>query len=388
MEHPLKNFHGIRFDADELDDNLKVDIYAYPFNWNPKRGLVHWHGRFIGKTLQGLLAFSYEGGGLRGGASGGIVVDSTTKKIVGVLNASGEGEDLVALAVPIQELSDFVTRAAPYVQATLFPKAVFVSPVAADLYPPYAWSSAEILLQRRVESAEVINLRSAAQNLAASMRNFTATEIFNWGHGNREPDATGEYETLIVGGEQRWRREGDKKWNDRAPFPRLNGWVTPGDDWSGLPEMVATVYNLRIHQAPDAITGGRSVHVFQYEANSEDRACGFDSGWNYLLLPLTRTKFYDCHGEVWLDEAGMILRISETMNLSGQWGRALRVVNYGSLERDGARYFVPVTFVTEAGNKTGYWCRGRFTDYGMFGVKVRWVTATESEQTRSAVTAR
>ena len=86
MRHPLKNFHGIGFDADDLENSPEADIYAYPFNWNPKRGLVHWHGKFIGKTRQGLLAFSYEEGRVRGGASGGIVVDSKTKKIVGILN--------------------------------------------------------------------------------------------------------------------------------------------------------------------------------------------------------------------------------------------------------------------------------------------------------------
>ena len=49
--------------------------YAYPFNWNPKRKLVHWQGKLIGNTSDGLLAFSYDEGRVRGGASGGIVVD-------------------------------------------------------------------------------------------------------------------------------------------------------------------------------------------------------------------------------------------------------------------------------------------------------------------------
>jgi len=63
------------------------------------------------------------------------VVDSKTKKIVGILNGIGEGKDRIALAVPVKELSDFVTRAQPYLQVTLFPKTVLISPVAADLYP-------------------------------------------------------------------------------------------------------------------------------------------------------------------------------------------------------------------------------------------------------------
>ena len=54
-------------------------------------------------------------------------MDNGTKKIVGILNGIGEGTDRVALAVPVGELSDFVTRAQPYLQASLFPKSVFVS---------------------------------------------------------------------------------------------------------------------------------------------------------------------------------------------------------------------------------------------------------------------
>ena len=197
----------------------RADIYAYPFNWNPKRGLVHWHGKFIGKTRQGLLAFSYEEGRVRGGASGGIVVDSKTKKIVGILNGVGEGKDRIALAVPVKELSGFVTRAQPYLQATLFPKTVFVSPVASDLYPPYVWPRAENLSQRPVEPPEVVRLRLAAQHLADSMSNFTATETFAWGRDNREPEVTDAYETLILDGWQRWRRQGNKKFYDNVPFP-------------------------------------------------------------------------------------------------------------------------------------------------------------------------
>jgi len=91
MRHPVKGFHGIGFDADDLENSYEADIYAYPLDWNPKRRLLRWHGKFIGKTGQGLLAFSYEEGRVRGGASGGIVVDSKTKKIVGILSGMARG---------------------------------------------------------------------------------------------------------------------------------------------------------------------------------------------------------------------------------------------------------------------------------------------------------
>ena len=384
MRHPVKNFHGIGFDGNDLENGAEVDIYAYPFNWNPKRGLVHWHGKFIGETQQGLLAFSYEEGRVRGGASGGIVVDSNTKKIVGILNEIGEGKDRIALAVPVKELSGFVTRAQPYLQATLFPKTVFVSPVAADLYPRYVWARAEGLSQRPAEPTEVVKLRRAAQHLADSMRHFTATETFAWGRDNPEPEVTDAYETLILDGAQRWRRQGNKKFYDNVPFPPLNGSIVSGDQWSALPRMVGTELDLKIHQAPDAIVGGRTVHVFQYAANVEDSVCLFRSVMSYGFFQRSTTKFYDCHGEVWTDESGIILRISQALDLSGPWYRWWGVMTYGWLEKDGTQYLVPVTITTQAEHNQTYWCRGLFTDYEMFGVKTRLVLPTEPERTQKS----
>ena len=384
MRHPVKNFHGIGFDGNDLENGAEVDIYAYPFNWNPKRGLVHWHGKFIGETQQGLLAFSYEEGRVRGGASGGIVVDSNTKKIVGILNEIGEGKDRIALAVPVRELSGFVTRAQPYLQATLFPKTVFVSPVAADLYPRYVWARAEGLSQRPAEPPEVVKLRRAAQHLADSMRHFTATETFAWGRDNPEPEVTDAYETLILDGAQRWRRQGNKKFYDNVPFPPLNGSIVSGDQWSALPRMVGTELDLKIHQAPDAIVGGRTVHVFQYAANVEDSVCLFRSVMSYGFFQRSTTKFYDCHGEVWTDESGIILRISQALDLSGPWYRWWGVMTYGWLEKDGTQYLVPVTITTQAEHNQTYWCRGLFTDYEMFGVKTRLVLPTEPERTQKS----
>jgi hypothetical protein len=385
MRHPLKDFHGIGFDADDLENSVEADIYAYPFNWNPKRGLVRWHGKFIGKTPQGLLAFSYEEGRVRGGASGGIVVDSKTKKIVGILNAIGESQNRIALAVPVKELSDFVTRAQPYLQAALFPKTVFVSPVAADLYAPYVWPRAEGLLQRPAEPPDVVKLRRTAQHLADSMRNFTATETFAWGRDNREPELTDAYETLIVDGWQRWRRQGNKKFYDNVPFPLLDGSsIVSGAEWSELPRMVGTELNLKIHQAPDAVVGGRTVHIFQYAANVEDRVCAFRSVLNYGFFQWNTEKFYDCHGEVWMSESGIILRISEALDLSGPWHRWWGVVTYGWLEKDATQYLVPVTITTQAEWKKTYWCRGLFTDYEMFGVKARLVLPTEPEEAQKS----
>jgi hypothetical protein len=385
MRHPLKHFHGIGFDADELESSAEVDIYAYPFNGNPKRGLVRWHGKFIGQTPEGLLAFSYAEGQVRGGASGGIVVDSKTTKIVGILSGIAESKNRIALAVPVKELADFVTRAQPYLQAALFPKTVFVSPLAADVYAPYVWPRVEGLLQRPAEPAAVVKLRRTAQNLADSMRNFTATQTFAWGHGNREPEVAEAYETLIVDGWQRWRRVGDKKLYDIVPFPPLNASIIPGPQWVELPGMVGTELNLRIHQAPDVIMDGRNVHVFQYGASVEDGVCGFRSTIYYGFFWRSTEKSYACHGEVWMDESGIILRISQALELSGPWYNLWEVVTYGWLEKDATRYLVPVTITMQAEHKNTYWCRGLFTDYEMFGVKSRVVPLEPERAQRSAL---
>lgn len=382
MRHPLKGFHGAGFDTDELENNTEADIYSFPFNLNPKRGLVSWHARFIGKTRQGLLAFSYEEGQVRAGASGGIVIDSATQKIIGILNGIAKEKDRIVLAVPVKELADFVSRAQPYLQTSIFPKTVFISPVAKDLYTPYAWPRSGSFSQRPPEPLEVVKLRHTAQQLANSMRNFTATETFSWGHDNREPDLTDAYETLILEGWQRWRRLNDQKFSDDSPFPHLllTASITTGDLWSQLPRMVGIELNLKIHAAPDAVVGGRTVHVFQYAANAEDGVCGFQT----FGSSGSKKKFYDCHGEVWTDESGNILRISQTLDLSGPWYSFWGVMTYGWLMKDGKQYLVPITFATQAENKKMYWCRGLFTDYDMFGVKAQLVLPNEAGQTQKS----
>jgi hypothetical protein len=382
MRHPLKHFHGIAFDVDDLKFGLEADIYAYPFKGNPKRGLVRWHAKYIGKSRpDGLLAFQYEGGGFRGGASGGIVIDSNTKKIVGILHGAATNLDHVLLAVPVRELSDFVARAQPYLQATVFPTTVFISPVAADLHRPHAWRTSEALSQRPTETPEVHELRHRAQRLADSMRNFSAIETFAWGHGDHRPEATDAYETLILDGLQTWRLPGTEKSYKHVPFPPLSyGSLVPGAEWSYLPLMVGTALDLKINQASDTTMGGRTIHVFQYAGSAEDRVCTITYVFmSFGPLELSKRKIYDCHGEVWTDESGNILRISENYDRPGF--RA--VMTYGWLEKDGRKYPVPVTLTTELGM---YWCRGLFTDYQMFGVKSHWILSSEEpkESTRAA----
>jgi len=59
------------------------------------------------------------------------------------------------------------------------------------------------------------------------------------------------------------------------------------------------------------------------EGNDESivRVSLFRSEMNYGFFTHSTSKFYDCHGEVCVDESGTILRISESFDLSGPWYR-------------------------------------------------------------------
>ena len=380
MRRPLKGLHGAGFDTEDLAEGEEADIYGYPLGWNPKRGLVHWRGTFLGKNPQGLLSYRCKDGRVRPGASGGIVVNGSGK-IVGIFNAIGE--DGVALAVPAGQLADFVGRAQPYLQEVLFPKQVFVSPGAADLYPPYDLPAGDA---HPTNSADVLRLRLAAQRLADSMTNFIATQTFAWGRDNREAETADAYETLVLDGNQRWHRPSGKKFYDEIPFPPVADFVNPGAEWSQLPQMVGRFYGVALRQAPDAVASGRTIHVFQYAARAEDRVCSFGYvgllefiGLSFFRHP---NKFYDCHGEVWTDTSGVILRISLTMDLTGPSYRYRALVTYGWVEKDGAQHLVPVTLVAQSEDrKSTRWCRGLFTDYGMFGTKTRVLVAEDPNRT-------
>src|ERR1700719_58201 len=79
LRHPLPHYHGVRYSLEDLEPGLEVDIYGYPLeSINPVRKLLQFHATFKAKTTSGLLAFDYSPAGgktIRGGASGGVVVD-------------------------------------------------------------------------------------------------------------------------------------------------------------------------------------------------------------------------------------------------------------------------------------------------------------------------
>jgi hypothetical protein len=379
LRHSLPHHHGVAFSLDDLEIGQEVDIYAYPKEGiNPLRSLVQFRGTFKGQTTTGQLAFEYSlsaGKAIQPGASGGIVVDSKSQRIVGILNAIAKDGESIALAVPVPSLADFVNKVQPYLAQSLFPSIKGISPVSADLYPKFVPPPPSGVLEHRPEEpAEVTVLRSKAQLLADSMRNLIAVQTFAWGSGDKAPTMESAYEVRVLDGFQRFREYPDGKRELRdVPFPPLNTAMVPGGEWSELPELVGTELRLKIHRAADAEVNGQRMKVFQYWAGTEDGVCRWKSNLDLGFFAISKIATVACYGEVWTDEDFNVLRMSEHYELPGKWKDYRAVVTYGWLRRsDDAPRLIPLTISTQAEyNKRIFWCRGQFTDYQVFSSRVK-----------------
>jgi len=385
LRHPLSHHHGLTFSLDELEVGQKVDIYGYPKDViNPFRKLTRFPAKFKGPTTSGLLAFDYELSADQpirvAGASGGIVVDRKTGKIVGILSGTTEA---TAAAVSIQTLVDFVTKVQPFLAQRIFPPTKQISPVSADIYPKFVPPRSDGLHHRTEEPYEVGVLRQQAQLLADSIANSIAVQSFAWGTGDREPDVHAAYEVRVIDGVQKFRSYPDgKKESEEVPFPARKAWALPASEWSELPKMVGADFRLKVHQAPDAIVNERRMKVFQYYSSVEDNQCLFAPVEDYGLFIVSKTIAVACYGEVWTDENMNIVRMSERLELSEKlkafrgWEDVSVVLTYGWLKRaDEPAMVVPVTYYAESrDNKQVYWCRGQFTGYRLFAVRARIAT--------------
>src|SRR6266851_4151619 len=272
LRHSLPHHHGLSYSLDELQVGQQVDIYGYPKGTiNPTRKLTRFPATFKAPTTSGFLAFAYQLSADKPirirGASGGIVVDRRTEKIIGILSETNE---TTAVAVSVQTLADFVSKVEPFLAARIFPTTKDVSPVSADLYPKFTPHSdhnpkfvpihIDGLQHRPEEPFEVSVLRKKAQVLADSMRNFIAVQSFAWGSGDNEPQAEAQFEVRVIDGYQRFREypEGKEEFQD-LPLPSLNNVVGTGGEWSELPEMVGTKLALKIRQAADVVVNERRV---------------------------------------------------------------------------------------------------------------------------------
>ncbi len=392
LQGSLPDHHGFPFSLDKLEVGQEVDIYGYPKEpINPVRKLTRFPATFKAWSKSGFLAFDYQLSGDKPirirGASGGIVVDRKTEKIVGIMTETNE---TMALAVPVQNLVDFVSKVQPFLAQRVFPSNWDVLPASADLYPKFITardhyskfvpSRGEGLEHRPEEPLEVSVLREKAQLLAHSIRNFIALQSFAWGSGNDEPVAQAEYEVRVIDGVQRFRKypNGEEQL-ENADHPPRNGYVLPGHEWSNLPEMVGTQYRLKIRQAADVVVNERRIKVFQYSASVEDNLCFMQPIDDYLLFKLNKTVTVACYGEVWTDGDSNIVRMSEHFDLSDKlksyrgWETCEVVITYGWLDwANEPRRLVPQTIFVKAGYKKHItWCLGQFTDYRVFDSRVR-----------------
>lgn len=382
LQRPLPHHHGLPFSLDELQTGEGYEIFGYPKGAaGAELRLTRFQVRFKAATTSGLLAFEFrspEEAERVAGVSGGIVLDPRTKKVVGVLSGTSQN---VALAVSAQALADFVTKAQPFMAQTLFPGRQAISPLAADIHPKYGEfvdrGSDGVPRHRPEEPAEVRRLRQSAQLLADNIRDFIAVQSFAWGSGNSEPNVEARYEIRVIGGVQWFRSypDGEKEFEaGRVPYPQRAAWVLPGDEWSKLPKMIGTEYQLKVHQWPDAVMKNEPIKVFQYYASAEDNLCPFEAVTDFGLFTRSKAVAAACYGEVWTDAEMNIIRISKRLELPKEFGEDVgAVVTYGWLDQaNGPRRPVPFTIYVESRQrKHSYWCRGNFTDYRMFSVGAR-----------------
>ncbi len=382
LDRPLGHHHGIAFSVEDLEEGQEVDIYAYPTSKSsPFRSLEVFHGHYKGLSTRGLLVFDYalsHGNEIRGGASGGIVVDRRTRQMVGILSQATQGEEKpLALAVPTKVLMEFVSKVQPYLAQRIFPHRMrAISPVAPDLYPQFLEPLSHVLQERRPEeSVDVRALRTKAQSLADSIRNFIAVQTFAWGsEDSQEPVAAAAYEIRVLDGFQRFSDGTDQFQNVPLP-PRPKVSFATGGEWAELPEWIGTKLNLKIHQATDSVVNERRIKVFQYNAAAEDRLCTWDTQVDYGVFTSHHLVDVAVHGEVWTDDDLNILRISEHCELPAnlRWKDYEAVVTYGWLNRvDEQPQLIPLTIYADVKFKDKlYWCRGLFTDYKVFSARAR-----------------
>ncbi|MGC1368210.1 MAG: serine protease, partial [Candidatus Acidiferrum sp.] len=390
LRYPLskKGYHGVPFYNDDLEYGQEVYIYAFPLNLNPKRRLEKFPAKFLGynvryskRSMEDLsdkpLLFSYnpEDGKIRGGASGGLVVD-TGGRVVGILNAKAVDMENTVQAVPVHTFAEFLSRVQPYLSTQLFPRSVVIPPVSADNYPEWIPPRPTGTGKRPVEPDEVKVLRKKSQSLSDSMRNFIAVQSLEWGKGDRDntPQAFAKFEVQVIDGQQRFRDYPDgTKEMEEISFPApLNIAIGTGGEWAEMPDLVGNNLNLRINHVPDVTVNGETFQVFQWAGQIEDGVCRFETRMDLVFMTWSKVKTLDCYGEVWTDKDLNLVRASENYKVVGTWKHYHGVVTFGVATIGDRSVRVPVTIATQAeyGGKL-YWCQGIFSDYHEFASTVR-----------------
>ncbi len=384
-----KGYHGVPFYNDDLLYGQEAYIYSFPLNLDPKRHLEKFRATFKGynvtysnRPLEDLsdkllvLDYNPEDGKIRGGASGGIAVD-TQGRIIGILNAKATNLEHIVTIIPVHVFAEFLSRVQPYLSAQLFPKSVVIPPVSADSYPEWVPPPRSGHFEHRpVEPPEVQALRAKAAVLADTMRDFIATQSFEWGKGDRDstPQAITKLEVQVIRGYQRWRELPDgKKELDETPFPApLGNAIGTAGEWSEMPDRVGNNSKLRINRAPDITVNGEAFQVFQWRAEMEDNVCKLKTIKDLTFMSYSKVDTVNCYGEVWTDKDLNLVRVSENYKTIGRWKKYRGVVTFGVVTIGDHKVRVPITIATQAeyGGKL-YWCQGIFSDYHEFASTVK-----------------
>ena len=326
----------------------------------------------------GLLAFSYEPNAahVRGGASGGLIVDSRGR-VMAVLAQNAVNAENLVMGVPIDVLSAFVSQIQPYLAARLFPKTIFVPPLEADFYPRWIPPRPSGSLEHRpIEPPDVRLLRLKAQDVVNTMRSLISVESFEWGYDSAMSDPTdiGYYQVRTYDGYQHFREypDGQKEMGE-VPWPDdMTDVISPGNAWSSAPKLVAKQYDLRIRRVPDVVWKGQSLRVFQYLGAKEDKVCEFDDQTDYVVFVHHNIESYDCFGEVWTDQEENLIRISENYSMPNSRSDLRLIVTFGWADIAGENVRVPLTIWMQVVDKSHVdWCRGQFTNYQQYRSTVR-----------------
>lgn len=384
LDKPLRNHHGLQFSTEDLNIGQRVRIYAYPKGAiNPFRSLQGFDGVFVGQSADDLLQFDYWPNGdkrLRPGASGGIVVDSESGKVVGIFCGFAKSDQRLVVAVPVESLAEFLNKVQPFLAGIVFPIQTEAKWDQPDFYPEYEPEpkhpdEPQHRTAASDESDAVKLLRERAQSLTDGMRDFIAVQTFIWGSGDRA-EAADAYEVQVRDGSQKFREYfTGKKWLSDPPIPSgPSVGVTTGDDWSSLPSYIGTKTGVKIREAPRASVDGHRIRIFQFRGSAEDDPCETENVLDFIVFRIH--KYWDAppYGEVWTDEHENIMRISLYCEDRGWgWRTGETIVTYGWLKKQGAEpRLVPVTIVEKAKNKKKlYWCRGQFVDYREFVSEAR-----------------
>ncbi len=382
LSKPLRGYHGLQFSSDNLRIGQEVNIYAYPKGIiDPVRSLQAFHARFRGISTTELMVLDYvpnRGERIRPGASGGIVVDSETGSVVGILSGIDASGQPVAMAVPVESLEEFVKTVNPFLARALFPLHEGASPERPDFYPRYAPERVGDLQRRPTELDDVSLLRARAQALAEGMRDFIAVQTYTWGSGSHHVEAADSYEVQVRDGSQMFREYPDgKKWLWMPTIPSgPSAGVTPTDVWSTLLLYVGTKVGVKIREAPEADVDGHRLRVFQYSGSAEDEPCLTKTILDFGPFSLHKDFASSPYGEVWTDEHENIVRMSVHCEKSGWgWRPGETIVTYGWLAKPGeGPRLVPVTVLYQASKKKKlHWCRSEFVNYREFVSRPRLV---------------